>query len=243
MKALAFAGRNRKEILRDPLTLLLGVVMPVAMLWLFSSLEGIMPLDLFTIEKLTPGMIVFSFSFITLFSGMLLGRDKTTSFLMRIFASPMKASEYLIGYAIPLLPVALFQVLVCYGAGVLLGFPVDIHALTGFGVLLIISLLYIGSGLALGTYFTDRQVGGIFAIFVNITTWLSGIWFSPSMIGGAFEQAANLLPFVHAVDAARAAFTGGFTQLLEPLLWVIGYTIVIFGLAIVGFRKKMKGSK
>lgn len=243
MKALAFAERNRKEILRDPLTLLLGVVMPVAMLWLFSSLEGIMPLDLFTIEKLTPGMIVFSFSFITLFSGMLLGRDKTTSFLMRIFASPMKASEYLIGYAIPLLPVALFQIAVCYTAAVFLGFPVDIHALSGFGILLVISLLYIGSGLALGTYFTDRQVGGIFAIFVNITTWLSGIWFSPSMIGGAFEQIAGLLPFVHAVDAARAAFSGQYAELAEPLFWVGGYTIIIFAAAIWGFRKKMKGSK
>ncbi|GKW47226.1 hypothetical protein NCCP2050_29180 [Planococcus sp. NCCP-2050] len=155
----------------------------------------------------------------------------------------MKAGEYLIGYAIPLLPVALFQIVVCYGAGVLLGFPVDSHAISGFGILLVVSLLYIGSGLALGTYFTDRQVGGIFAIFVNITTWLSGIWFSPSMIGGGFEQVAGLLPFVHAVDAARAAFSGDYTQLLEPLLWVISYTIVIFVLAIVGFRKKMKGSK
>lgn len=240
MKSLAFAGRNRKEILRDPMTLIFGMVLPILMLWLFSMMPENMPFELFTLENLAPGIIVFSFSFITLFNGMLIGRDKSSSFLMRIFASPMTAADFMVGYALPLLPVAIIQITTCYLTAVLLGMPFNWDALSAFGVLLFISLLYIAFGLMFGTFFTDRQVGGIFAVFVNITASLSGIWFEPAMIGSTFETVAYLLPFAHAVDATRAAFAGEYGNLLSPLIWVAGYTAVVFTIAVLGFKKRMK---
>ena len=241
MKALTFAQRNRKEILRDPMTLLFGMVLPVLMLWLFSMMAENIPFDLFTLEKLAPAIIVFSFSFITLFTGMLIGRDKSSSYLMRIFASPMAAIDYLIGYALPLLPVAFIQMSACYGAALLLGMPFTYDAIPAFGLLVIISFFYIAFGLFFGTFFTDRQVGAIFAIFVNVTTWFSGTWFGLDMIGGTFQTIAYLLPFAHAVDAVRAAFAGNYGDVLMPMLWVIAYTVVIFGIAVWGFRKRMRG--
>ncbi|MGH2318471.1 ABC transporter permease [Planococcus sp. SE5232] len=241
MRALTFAQRNRKEILRDPMTLLFGMILPLLMLWLFSMMAENMPFDLFTLRKLAPAIIVFSFSFITLFTGMLIGRDKSSSFLMRIFSSPMTAIDYLIGYALPLLPVAFIQMAACYGTALLLGMPITYDAIPAFGVLVIISLLYIAFGLFFGTFFTDRQVGAMFAIFVNITTWLSGTWFELDMIGGIFETVAYLLPFAHAVDASRAVFAGDYRAVLTPLVWVIAYTAVIFGTAVWGFRKRMRG--
>lgn len=241
MRALTFAERNRKEILRDPMTLLFGMVLPLLMLWLFSMMAENMPFDLFTLEKLAPAIIVFSFSFITLFTGMLIGRDKSSSFLMRIFASPMAATDYLIGYALPLLPVAFIQMTACYVTALLLGMPVTLDAIPAFGVLAIISLLYIGFGLFFGTFFTDRQVGAMFAIFVNITTWLSGTWFELDMIGGPFQTVAYLLPFAHAVDASRAIFAGDYEAVFTPMLWVIAYTAAIFGIAVWGFKKRMRG--
>lgn len=241
MRAWTFAERNRKEILRDPMTLLFGMVLPLLMLWLFSTMAENMPFDLFTLEKLAPAIIVFSFSFITLFTGMLIGRDKSSSFLMRIFASPMAATDYLIGYALPLLPVAFIQMAACYATALLLGMPATVDAIPAFGVLAIISLLYIGFGLFFGTFFTDRQVGAMFAIFVNITTWLSGTWFELDMIGGTFQRVAYLLPFAHAVDASRAVFAGNYGSVAAPMLWVMGYTAVIFGIAVWGFKKRMRG--
>lgn len=241
MRAWTFAERNRKEILRDPMTLLFGMVLPLLMLWLFSLMAENMPFDLFTLEKLAPAIIVFSFSFITLFTGMLIGRDKSSSFLMRIFASPMAATDYLIGYALPLLPVAFIQMTACYVTALLLGMPATVHAIPAFGVLAIISLLYIGFGLFFGTFFTDRQVGAMFALFVNITTWLSGTWFELGMIGGTFQNVAYLLPFAHAVDASRAIFAGDYAAVFTPMLWVAAYTVAIFGIAVWGFKKRMRG--
>ncbi|MCE5172644.1 ABC transporter permease [Paenibacillus profundus] len=240
MRYFAFASRNRKEIFRDPLNLLFGIGLPVVMMWLFSIMQKNMPFDLYNIEKLTPGIIVFSFSFITLFSGMLIGRDRSSSFLMRIFASPMSASDYIVGYAFPLLPVATLQIIVCFITAFFFGLSFNANILLTIVVLIIIAMFYIGLGLLLGTYFTDKQVGGIFAIFINITTWLSGTWFELDMIGGVFKTIAYALPFAHAVDATRAALAGEYGDLVVPLLWVIGYTIVIFVIAVTGFKKKMK---
>lgn len=240
MRYFAFASRNRKEIFRDPLNLLFGLGLPVVMMGIFSVMQKNMPFDLYNIEKLTPGIIVFSFSFITLFSGMLIGRDRSSSFLLRIFASPMSASDYIVGYAFPLLPVATLQIIVCFMTAFFFGLSFNANVLLTIVVLIIIAMLYIGFGLLLGTYFTDKQVGGIFAIFVNITTWLSGTWFDLAMIGGAFKTIAYALPFAHAVDATRAALAGEYGELAVPLLWVIGYTIVIFVIAVTGFKKKMK---
>lgn len=241
MKYFAFASRNRKEVLRDPLTLLFGMGLPAIMIFLFSLMQKNMPVALFQIENITPGVIVFSFSFITLFSGMLVGKDRSSSFLLRIFASPMSASDYMIGYALPLLPIAALQIVVCLITAFFLGLSIHLHVLVAIILLLMIALLYIGFGLLLGTTFTDKQVGGIFAIFVNLSAWLSGTWFALDMIGGAFQSIAYVLPFAHAVDAARYALAGEYSKVVVPFIWVAGYAVFLFVIAVLSFKKKMKG--
>ncbi|WP_285400520.1 ABC transporter permease [Lysinibacillus sp. fls2-241-R2A-57] len=241
MKASVFATRNHKEIIRDPLTLIFGMGLPILMMGLFSVMQKNMPFALFEISNLTPGVIVFSFSFLTLFSGMLLGKDKSTSFLMRIFASPMSAGNYIVGYVLPLLPIALLQIIFCLFTALFLGLSFNISVLIMVGVLIIISLLYIGVGLLFGTIFTDKQVGGIFAIFVNLSTWFSGTWFEPDMVGGTFQSIAQFLPFVHAVHAARAALSRAYSDVFIPLSIVLGYTTVIFVIATFLFQRKMRG--
>ncbi|CAM5722487.1 Transport permease protein OS=Lysinibacillus sphaericus OX=1421 GN=LS41612_09005 PE=3 SV=1 [Lysinibacillus sphaericus] len=154
MKAIVFATRNHKEIIRDPLTLLFGIGLPIVLMGLFSVMQKNIPFGLYEINNLTPGVIVFSFSFLTLFSGMLLGRDKSTSFLMRIFASPMVAVDYIVGYVLPLLPIAILQIVFCLLTAGFLGLTLDFYTLLLVVVLLIISLLYIGIGLLLGTLFS-----------------------------------------------------------------------------------------
>lgn len=241
MRVAAFATRNHKEIVRDPITLLFGIGLPILLLGLFSVMQKNMPLALYEMNNLAPGVIVFSFSFLTLFSGMLLGKDKSSSFLMRIFVSPLSAADYILGYMIPLLPIALLQIFVCLATAMLLGLPFNKSILFLILVLLMISPLYISFGLLFGTLFTDKQVGGIFAIFVNVTTWLSGTWFELDMIGGTFQKIAQHLPFMHAVDAARAILHAEYAHVFYSLIVIIGYTVIMTILAIFMFKRKMQG--
>ena len=54
-----------------------------------------------------------------------------------------------------------------------------------------------------------------------------------------FETIANALPFVHAVNVGRFIIAHDYTQVFPELLWVIGYTIVIIGVSIYIFMKKV----
>jgi ABC-2 type transport system permease protein len=243
MKTLAFASRNMKEILRDPLNLAFGIGFPLAILFLLSLIQANVPVSLFEIENLTPGIAVFGLSFISLFSGMLIAKDRSTSFLMRLFSSPLTGANFILGYTLPLLPIALMQSAICFIAAFFLGLTISVNVLMVFVVLLPTSLLFIGIGLLAGSILTDKQVGGVCgALLTNLAAWLSGTWFDLNLVGGGFKKIAYALPFVHAVDAGKAALGGNYGGIFPHIWWVIAYAIVILVLAVLAFSKRMKGN-
>jgi ABC-2 type transport system permease protein len=111
---LTFAKRNAKEILRDPLNLGFGLGFPLVLLMLLSALQRNIPVSLFEIDTLTPGITVFGLSFMTLFSATLVAKDRESAFLQRLYTTPLKGFEFIIGYMLPLLPIALAQTVICY---------------------------------------------------------------------------------------------------------------------------------
>jgi len=241
MRALVFATRNRKEILRDPLNLAFGIGIPLVVLFLLSAIQANIPIDLFQVEQLIPGIAVFGLSFLSLFSGMLIAKDRGTSFLMRLMASPLTAVDAILGYLIPLVPMALAQMAVSFLAALLLGLALNLRILLALLVLLPCALLFIGIGLWAGSVFNDKQVGGICgALLTNLSAWLSGTWFDLNLVGGVFKTIAYALPFAHAVEAARAALAGDPANIFPHLWWVIGYAIVVLAGAIFTFGRKMR---
>lgn len=240
MRTLVFASRNAKEVLRDPLNVVFGIGFPLVVLLLLSALQANIPVDLFKIDRLTPGIAVFGLSFFSSFTGTLIARDRISSLLMRLFASPLSADNFILGYALPLLPIAMAQVLVSFAASFLLGLPINGNTLLAFAVLIPAAVLYVCIGLLAGTVFNDKQVGAICgALLTNLSAWLSGGWFDLDLVGGWFKTAAYGLPFAHAVDAARAAIAGNVETILPHLWWVIGYAVVMAALATLAFRSKM----
>jgi len=242
MRLLVFASRNRKEIIRDPLNLAFGIGFPLVVLLLLSAIQANIPVSLFAIERLAPGIAVFGLSFISLFSGMLIAKDRGTSFLMRLFVSPLRASDFILGYTLPILPMAILQSALCFIASIFLGLTVDANIFLALVVLIPTAVLFIGIGLLAGSVFSDKQVGGICGgLLINVSAWLSGTWFDLGLVGGAFKTIAYLLPFAHAVDATRAAIAGDYATIFPHLWWVIGYAVVIFAFAVIAFRNKMNG--
>ena len=67
MRLLTFSRRCAKEILRDPLNLCFGLGFPLVLLLLLSAIQANIPVSMFEIDTLTPGITVFGLSFITLF--------------------------------------------------------------------------------------------------------------------------------------------------------------------------------
>ena len=165
MRALTFASRNTKEITRDILTLIFGIVFPIVLLLLLSAInkgipEGHGP-DIFVISKLAPGITVFGLSFLSLFSSMLIAKDRTTSFVLRLFTSPLKPSEFILGYTLPLIPMALIQTAVCYLCALFLGLPFSVNLIVAVLVNLPIAIVFISLGLLFGSILNEKAVGGI----------------------------------------------------------------------------------
>lgn len=241
MKLRAFSIRNFKEILRDPLTAIFGLGMPIVLLLLLSAIQANIPVSLFEIEHLAPGIAIFGLSFMTLFSATLISRDRTTSLLQRLYTTPMRAHDYILGYTLPILPLCLLQGVICYTVALILGLKFSANLLIALLLLLPISLFYIALGLLCGTVLNDKQVGGFCgALLTNVSAWLSGIWFDLKLVGGVFEKIANVLPFVHAVELERAAVRGDYAAIMPHLWWVLGYGVAVSVLAVLVFMKKMK---
>ena len=241
MKMLAFAKRNAKEILRDPLTVAFGLGFPLVLILLLSAIQANVPVPLFEIEHLAPGIAVFGLSFMTLFSATLIARDRGSSLLQRLYTTPLAPLDFILGYTLPVVPFAVAQSIVCYAVAVLLGLEVTVNILFAVLFILPISVLFIALGLLFGSILNDKQVGGICgALLTNLSAWLSGTWFDLDLVGGAFREIAYLLPFVHAVELERAVLAGNFDGMLPHLWWVLGYAAVSLFAAVLFFLRQMK---
>lgn len=241
MKTLTFASRNTKELLRDPINLAFGLGFPLVLLLLLSAIQKSVPVALFEIETITPGITVFGLSFMTLFSATIIAKDRKSSLLQRLYTSPMKSYDFIIGYTLPIIVISVMQCIICYVFALILGLNLTINILYSLLFLIPITIFYIALGLLCGSIFTDKQVGGICgALLTNLSAWLSGVWFDLELVGGIFKKIAYALPFVHAVDMQRAVLAGNFSEIVQHLLWVLGYGVVLLILAILVFLRQMK---
>ncbi|MEE0945992.1 MAG: ABC transporter permease [Acutalibacteraceae bacterium] len=241
MRMLMLAKRNAKEILRDPINLLFGLGFPLVLLLLLSAIQANVPVNLFEIQHLTPGITVFGLSFMSLFSATLISKDRTSCFSQRLYTTPLVATDFIFAYTLPILPIAVAQSIICYIAAVFLGLNVTVNI--AFAVIFIVpvSLLYIAIGLLCGSTLSDKQVGGICgALLTNLSAWLSGIWFDLDLVGGAFKKIAYLLPFVHSVEMEKAVLNGDMSRIFPHLWWVMGYGIIIMAVAVLMFLRQMK---
>jgi ABC-2 type transport system permease protein len=238
---LTFARRCGKEILRDPLNLAFGLGFPLVLLALLSAIQRNVPVALFEIEFLTPGITVFGLSFVTLFSATLVAKDRESAFLQRLYTTPLTSMDFIAGYMLPILPIAVGQSLVCYLFAVVLGLQVRVSILYAVLGMLPLSVFYISLGLLCGSILGVKQVGGICgALLTNLSAWLSGVWFDLDLVGGFFRRIAYALPFVHGVEMERALLQGNFRAAGTHFLPVLLYSVGVTAIAIYCFLRQMK---
>ena len=211
------------------------------LLFLLSAIQANIPVSLFELEMLTPGLTVFGLAFMTLFSAALIAKDRSSSLLQRLYTTPLRPADYILGYMLPVLPISAAQCLLCYLAAACLGLKLTINVLWALLLLIPAEIFFIALGLLCGSVLTDKQVGGICgALLTNLTAWLSGVWFDLDLVGGTFKAIAYALPFVHAVEMERAVLAGNYGQIWPHLLWVLGYGIAALVAAVLLFLRQMR---
>lgn len=240
-QVLLLSKRTAKEILRDPLTLFFGLGFPLVLLGLLTAIQANVPEKLFMLDQLAPGISVFGLSFLSLFSALLLSKDRGSALLLRLFTTPLRPIHYILGYMLPLVPIALLQTLVCYGFALILGLSWTWNLLLCLAVTLPNAWIFIALGLLFGSLLNEKQVGGVCgALLTNVSAWLSGTWFDLNLVGGAFLTVAKLLPFYHAVTLARAAYAGTLADALTNLWVVLAWAAALTVLAVWAFLRQMR---
>ena len=241
MRMMSFAKRCGKEILRDPLALAFSLGFPLVLLVLLSSLQKNIPADLFEINTLAPGITVFGLSFMTLFSATLIAKDRESCFLQRLYTTPLTEVDFIIGYMLPILPIALAQTSICYLFSIPLGLNFSRNVIYAILGIIPMSIFNIALGLLCGSIFSVKQVGGICgALLTNLSAWFSGVWFDLHLVGGKFEKVANVLPFVHAAEMEKALFQGNIKLAVSHLLPIVLYSILTTIAAIFCFLEQRK---
>ena len=215
MRILLFSKRNIKEILRDPVNLFFSLGFPLVLLVLLSIINSAIPPEakntMFEINTLAPGLAMFGSVFMALFAGMLLSKDRTSSFLMRLFTSPMTATDFILGYTLPMIVMTSLQATLTFLVAGVFNLELTINILFAIMMTALTSLLFVGMGLFFGSLLNDKAVGGVCgALLTNIAGWLSGIFIPIDLIGGAFKTITQLLPFYHSVQVLKIALSGDF---------------------------------
>lgn len=248
MKALVLTKRNMLELIKDPLATVFFMAFPAV---LFIVLQAIMksigaPIEAtpqFEITNFTSGMIIFSFSFVTIFVANNLALDRESSFLARLKASPLKGSDYIIGYTISLFPIIFVQEILMVIIGLCFGLEFSIGILYMILVLFPCSLVFIAFGIIIGLLVNAKAAGSMSSMAPTFVGLLGGIFFPlDTMKGSGFYNFCYALPFSNMINLGRSMFNGT-GEVLYNILIVAGYAIVLYVVAIVIFNTRLKGDK
>ena len=241
MRMMTFAKRCAKEILRDPINLGFGLGFPLALLLLLSAMQANIPVSLFEIDTLAPGLTVFGLSFLTLFSATLVAKDRESALLQRLYTSPLTGRDFIIGYMLPILPLAVGQTIICYLAAIPLGLTISANIVYAVIGIIPMAVFNISLGLLCGSVLGAKQVGGVCgALLTNLSAWLSGVWFDLKLVGGFFEKLAYALPFVHAAEMEKALFSGNIGEAMAHMLPVVLWSLLATAAAVFCFLRQMK---
>lgn len=264
-KILLFTKRNLTEMIRDPLIYIFCVGFPILMTLLFNIILKYTPAGstpVFYEKSLIPGIIMFSFSMLMLITALLVSKDRQSAFLKRLFTSPLKPYQFIVGYLIPVFIIGIAQIAVGISLGYIFG-AISGRGFTSFGKALLLFiemipmlLINVSLGMMFGTILNDKSAPGICSVFISASGVIGGAWMPIDIMGG-FEKVCGYLPFYQSVYIGRCITGATHTpideqSILNPTVFsfsdkgglylglYLGYMVLATVLSLVVFTNKMK---
>lgn len=238
MRIINFAKRNFKELIRDPLSLIFEIALPIFLLIIFQQFN--IPAEAYKLSNFTPGIIIFGFSFITLFTATLIAKDRSSSLLIRLGTSPMKSSEFILGYIMSIIPIVLIQNILFFLVAIILGLEFSFNIILAILIALFVSILFIALGILIGSMVSEKATGGLGSLVVQLVCFTSGMYFSNEMVGKGFSFICKLLPFESSLNIIKGILINDFSIIsVRNILVFIIYTIVTLIISIIVFKKRM----
>ena len=187
-----------------------------------------------------PGIAVYGFMILISTAAGIIAGDREKGFLSRMFTTPAKPWDFILGYALPFIPVLIISALVYLGVGMGLGLTIVGNLGYVFLIFFLIGLSAIGIGMIVGSLVKSESQTGVSWIFIVPVAMISGAWFTVDRMPSAVKSIAGALPFIHAIEGARAVINGSSLSAVMPdLYWLVGWAVVLFAAGIILFRRTM----
>ncbi|MEU0087039.1 ABC transporter permease [Streptomyces sp. NPDC006274] len=239
-RTLATAARVLRQLLHDPRSIALMILVPCVMLFLLRFVFDGSPRTFDSIGASLLGI----FPMITMFlvTSIATLRERTSGTLERLLAMPLGKAELIAGYALAFGLVAVVQSLLATGLA-LWGLGLDV---TGSAwLLLLVALLDALLGTALGLFVSAFAASEFQAVqFMPAVVFpqllLCGLFTPRENMQPVLEAISDVLPMSYAVEAMNevlrnADVTGVFVR---DVLVVAGCALVVLGLGAATLRRR-----
>ena len=233
MRFRGLAKRNFLEMIRDPLTSLLGILFPSILLIMFVLINkaATQKLPIFEAGAILPGIIILGFCLDMILIANFICKDKDDSLMARFQTLPLRPVDFVLAYSVPFMAFSLIQIVFTFLIGFVVGLEATIGILIAIPLLWFFSLFFIALGIILGTCGSTNIVLSLGNVLIFAITFLSGAWLDLNWLGG-FGNFARVLPFANAVEAGRELIAwNGFN--FNHLYFIFGYTFIIIGICVL----------
>jgi len=183
------------------------------------------------VDWVMPGILGMNMMFSCLFGvGYVIVRYRKNGVLKRFQATPLSAFEFLTAQIVSRLMIVLAVTSILFIGS---DFLLDFYVLGSLFDLFIVALLGATSMIALSLLIASKSASEEFTGgLLNFASWpmmlLSGVWFSLEGAHPYVQQAAQIFPLTHILDAARRIMTDG-----ASLSDVTGHLIILAVMSLV----------
>ncbi len=201
--------------------------------------------DLKSVNFVVPGLYaVILLAFPPLLSALTVVREKEQGSIQQIFVSPIRPAEFILGKLIPYGVIAFVEMLTIFVVGI--GwFRVPFRG--DLALLLVAALIYVlgavGFGLLISTLTSSQLAASLAALVLTMMPALifSGFFYPIFNMPSVVQRVTHLFPARYFVVIARGIGLKGvdLETLWPELRWMLAYTLVVFALASLRFKKKV----
>ncbi len=195
------------------------------------------------IDFISPGIIIFGLLIMIPTSGRIMLRDKESRFLYRMLTTPARPWEFIAGYSLSMVLLAIAQIFIFILLGWLFGMDIIGSLLLAFAVFLLTAVCSIGIGMVVASLSKSENQGESLSwLFSMPLAIVSGVWFSSDFMPPFMRTFADIFPFSHAVDASRAVITrgAGFEAISGDFFFLVGWAVAVFIIGTILFSRTMR---
>ncbi len=195
-------------------------------------------------DFVAPGIIIFGLLILVPTSARLMVKDKEAGYMSRLLTTPTRPWEFISGYSLALVVIAIVQIIIFIMLGVAFGMNIVGNIFLAFLVYFVAGLCSIGIGMVVAALSkSENQAEPLCWLIAMPLAVLSGVWFPQEIMPDFIQVLGDIFPFSHAVSASRMIIIRGadFGAVSSSIIFITAWAAGAFMLGIALFRHKMKG--